>query len=180
MKNILLVIILFCLTFAYNPPSAASSTDLDNFFADLAKQSLADSQIMLNSFNNKKIPVYIYASCEDNKTIENRIISVMSKKLRELGDISLKDRPEQAAFHISIIALYNKPVNQVIMSIVVSANSVALQVLSDRKPSSQYPLKNFLTHWVAQNSQNSFSSNISEIIEQIDVDYFQFFRKAMQ
>lgn len=173
MKNILLAVIIICITSVSAPSFALTSTEIE-------KQSLADSQVMLDAFKKKKIPVCIVASCKDNKAIENRILSAISKKLRDLGDIQVQDKPEHAAFCIKIVAVYNEPINQVVMSIVLTVNSNSCRVLFDKTATKEHPFDVYLLQWVGYNSKNNFSSNINEIIEKIDVESFQYFRKVTQ
>lgn len=181
-KKLLAALILILLFTTMAIASSEGVKTLQEQIAKSEKEALANSKVMLQIFKKKRIPVYIEISCEntnESMNIKNKVIRVLSKKLIDLGDVIIVNTDGQSAFAFRIAMLYNKPLNQVLMSIVITHNSVSYDVITSKKPTKEIPTNIYENQWVTQNPLNGFSTNLDNVVDYLNAEFLQTMRKFL-
>jgi len=160
--------------------SSSSSQANDDVFEKFSKEVRANAvQIQKNIFE-KKIPVYLTVDCE-HKPTEDKIKSLVSKKLRELGDISIKTSPRESIASIHVVAVNLKGIDLVAMSGVICRNSKWVEIIFTGNITETLDYADeYLTSYVLTNGRNSFSDNINSLVATFDTSAIQPIRSLVE
>jgi hypothetical protein len=173
----LVLLLLFLGMFLFSASLFAQENEVDEWLKEYWEENVAISKTIHDRVFKGKIPIYLDVQIDEDKAIENRVSSLITKKLREFGDISIIAKPEKSIASIYILGLMHKPTKYVTLSVTVCRNSIWLAALHFKDGTRDTGLQEYVTSLVTTNRIDSFSSNINYIVDTFNRDILEEIRR---
>lgn len=170
-------VVLFSFVFFCAPSIAEQKNQMQESIEEIQKQITAKNKTIHDEIISGKFPVYVSVDGDDKPTTD-RIKSLITKKLRDFGDVSIKNNWEDSIASIYIVSLLNKHNKSVSTSATMCVNSEYLLIIINPQYASRRGVSEYVTSYVLVNPSNAFSANINSVVSTFDTDVLEPMRQV--
>ena len=179
MLPMILVVIFFFLLNHGAQAIGEENKATQNSYEEFMKVLIDRHKSIQSEIMGGKFPVLVTVSIDD-KPMEDRIKSLITKKLRDLGDVSIKNDWNDAIASIHIVAILEKRIKRVDSSVVMCRNSEYRSIVSNPENAFFIGAEEYITSYVLTNRTDSFSSNINVVISSFDTQVLEPIRQLKE